>query len=66
LFLGTLFLVVAILSMIQYAAARADSNWPWMVAGIVLGIGIVGMFGVFEKKRAEMLGMVEGLRQWEA
>ncbi|MGE5610535.1 MAG: hypothetical protein ACM359_14890, partial [Bacillota bacterium] len=65
LFLGTFFLVIAIVTMIQYAATQVGSNWPWMVAGIGLGAGIVAVFAVFEKKREEMLAMVEGLKQWE-
>jgi hypothetical protein len=58
LFLGTLFLVVAISSMIHYAAVTAGSNWPWMVAGIGLGVAIVAVFGMFEKKKQEMVGEV--------
>ncbi len=49
LFLGTLFLLVAIATMVRYAQLRAQANWPWLVAGIVLGAIIVVVFALFEK-----------------
>jgi len=65
LFLGVLFLLLAIAAMIQYASRQVQSIWPWAVAGIVLGAGIVTVFALFEKKREEMLRLVGGLKQWE-
>lgn len=66
LFLGTLFLLIAVGTMIQYAAYRVGQNWPWLVAGILLGSAIIVLFALFEKKRAEMLGLVDGLKEWQA
>lgn len=65
LFLGTLFLLVAIAAMIQYATRQVHSGWPWAVAGIFLGAGIVVVFALFEKKRAQMLAMVSDLKRWQ-
>src|SRR5213075_483103 len=65
LFLGTLFLLVAIGAMIQYAAHRVGQNWPWLVAGILLGSAIIILFALFEKKRTEMLTLVDGLKEWQ-
>ncbi|HEV8290840.1 MAG TPA: hypothetical protein VGP94_02915, partial [Tepidisphaeraceae bacterium] len=65
LFLGTMFLLVAIGTMIQYAAHRVGQNWPWLVAGILLGTAIIVLFALFEKKRAEMLTLVDGLKEWQ-
>jgi len=65
LLLGTLFLLVSIGIMIQYAAHRVGQNWPWLVAGIILGSGIIVLFALFEKKRAEMLALVDGLKEWQ-
>jgi hypothetical protein len=52
--------------MIQYAAFRVGQNWPWLVAGILLGSAIIVLFALFEKKREEMLGLVDGLKEWQA
>lgn len=65
LFLGTAFLGLAIITMIYYASADLHWTWLWYVAGIVLGAGILAMFALFEKKRAEMLALVDGLKRWE-
>jgi hypothetical protein len=35
------------------------------VAGIILGSGIIVIFALFEKKRAEMLSLVDGLKEWQ-
>jgi hypothetical protein len=65
LFLGTAFLGLAIITMIYYASADLHWTWLWYVAGIVLGASILAMFALFEKKRAEMLALVDGLKRWE-
>jgi hypothetical protein len=65
LLLGTLFLLVAIATMIQYAAHQVGQNWPWLVAGILLGAAIIILFALFEKKRSEMLALVDGLKEWQ-
>jgi hypothetical protein len=51
--------------MIYYASADLHWTWLWYVAGIALGAAILVMFALFEKKRAEMLALVEGLRGWD-
>jgi len=66
LYLGTVFLVVALFTMIWYAAVELERTWIWWVCGIVTGVLIIALFGLFEKKRDEMLRMVEKLKQWEA
>ena len=65
LYLGTSFLAVSILTMIYYAWAQLHWTWIWYVAVILLGGGILILFGLFEKKRANMIGFVEGLRKWQ-
>jgi hypothetical protein len=66
LYLGTTFLIVALFTMIWHAAVEQDRTWIWWVCGIVTGILIIALFGLFEKKRDEMLRLVEKLKQWEA
>jgi hypothetical protein len=35
------------------------------VAGIVTGATIIFMFALFEKKRSEVLRVVDGLKDWQ-
>lgn len=66
LYLGTSFLVVSLVTLIWHAAVDLEQTWLWSAAGIALGVAILIVFAVFEKKRHEVLGLVERLRHWEA
>jgi hypothetical protein len=66
LLLGSVFLLLSITTMIWYASANFGWTWLWYVAGIATGATIIFMFAVFEKKRSEVLRLVEGLKEWEA
>ena len=63
--LGAVFLLLAITTMIYYASANFGWTWLWWVAGIISGMMIIATFAVFEKKRDEMLRVVEGLKEWQ-
>jgi hypothetical protein len=65
LFLGVTFLLIAIISMIWYASDNLGWTWLWWVAGIVTGALIIFTFALFEKKRGEMLQVLEDLRGWQ-
>ncbi|HSE32976.1 MAG TPA: hypothetical protein VLA93_15495 [Pyrinomonadaceae bacterium] len=65
LLLGSTFLLFSIITMIWYASANFGWTWLWYVAGIVTGATIIFMFAVFEKKRSDVLRLVDGLREWE-
>jgi hypothetical protein len=65
LLLGSVFLLLSIVTMIWYASANLGWTWLWYVAGIASGATIIFMFAVFEKKRSEVLRVVEGLKEWE-
>ncbi len=64
LFLGTAFLLVALLTMIWHAAVDLQQTWLWYVTGIVVGILIIATFAMFEKRRERVLSMVEALKSW--
>ena len=64
LFLGLTFLVLDIMSMIWYAAHDLHHTWIWYVCGIALGAAILAMFAVFEKRRNDVLAVVEHLKDW--
>ena len=65
LILGCVFLLLAITTMIYYASANLGWTWLWYVAGIITGAMIIFTFAVFEKKKEEMLRLVEGLKEWQ-
>ncbi|MFQ5732249.1 MAG: hypothetical protein ACE5KM_09875, partial [Planctomycetaceae bacterium] len=65
LYLGSSFLFLSIVSMVWHAARTIQHVWPWWVFGIVLGIAILALFGVFEKRRNDVLRAVGRLREWE-
>jgi hypothetical protein len=65
LFLGTAFLMLSIVSMVWHAARHIGHVWPWWVFSFTLGLALLIVFGVFEKKRSEVLAQIERLRQWE-
>jgi hypothetical protein len=64
LYLGIAFLVVAIMTIIWHAADQ--HTWIWWVTGIVTGALIIALFGLFEKRRDDVLRVVEELKHWQA
>jgi hypothetical protein len=65
LLLGSIFLLLSIATMINYASVNFHWTWLWYVAGIVTGAMIITTFAVFEKKRAEVLRVVDELKDWK-
>jgi hypothetical protein len=51
LFLGVGFLFLDIFSMIWHAAVNLEQTWVWYASGIVLGVAILALFAVFEKRK---------------
>ena len=64
LYLGTTFVLLSVISMVWHAQ-RAQGVWVWWAFGICLGICILVIFGLFEKKRPEITAWVRQLQQWE-
>jgi hypothetical protein len=65
LFLGITFLFLVILSMIWHAAVNLEQTWIWYVSGIVLGAAILTLFALFEKRREDLLYVIDGLKKWD-
>jgi hypothetical protein len=65
LFLGVGFVGMGVVALVGHAARQQQGNWIWPLAGIVLGLLIIVMFGVFEKRRSDILHLLEKLREWE-
>jgi hypothetical protein len=64
LFLGISFLFLDVFTMIWHAAYDLKQTWVWWVSGIVLGAAILTLFAVFEKRRNDVLHMIEEIKQW--
>lgn len=65
LYLGTTFVLLSVLSMVWHAQRAIQHVWPWWAFGIGLGICILVIFGLFEKKRPEITAWVRELQQWD-
>ncbi len=65
LYFGSLFLLIAMITMVAHAHQRLDHVWPWWAFGIGLGIAILVMFGLFEKRKNEMNVIARRLKKWE-
>jgi hypothetical protein len=65
LFLGVAFLLVDVLAMIWHAAVDRSHTWLWWASGIVLGAAILALFALFEKRRNDVVRMLDQLKQWD-
>jgi hypothetical protein len=65
LYLGTVFVLVGMVSMVAHAARSINQVWPWWAFCILVGLSILALFGWFESHRAQTLEMVARLRRWE-
>jgi hypothetical protein len=60
LLMGSIFLLLSIVTMIWYASENFGWTWLWYVFGIVTGAAIIFTFGVFEKKRHKTAADLRG------
>jgi hypothetical protein len=65
LLLGTTFLTLDILMMIWHAGVELRHTWILWASGIVLGVAILTLFGIFEKRRKDVLRLIDELKQWD-
>ncbi|MCX7423168.1 MAG: hypothetical protein NT013_27035 [Planctomycetia bacterium] len=65
LYLGASFLLLSMVSMVWHAADAINHTWPWWAFGIGLGLGVLTLFGMFERKRNDMLRLLGELKSWE-
>lgn len=65
LYLGISFLFLTVFSMIWNAAVDRHQTWVWWASGIALGMVILAVFAVFEKRRNDVLGVLERIKQWD-
>jgi hypothetical protein len=60
------FLGLSVFAMIWYAAVDLRQTWLWAASGIVAGVLILAAFALFEKRRREVMEVVERIRHWQA
>jgi hypothetical protein len=65
LLLGVGFLGVVVFAMIWHAAVDLAQTWLWWASGIALGAAILALFALFEKRRADVLRVVDEVKKWE-
>jgi hypothetical protein len=65
LFLGAGFLLLDVFAMIWHAAVDRAQTWVWYASGIVLGVAILAVFALFEKRRDDVRGVVDRVRTWD-
>lgn len=64
LFTGVAFLFLVVFAQIWHAAVDRAQTWVWWASGIVLGIAILTLFALFEKRRNDVLRVLEDLKRW--
>jgi|GEM_PF-1211137 len=65
LYLGAVFTLLAMVSMVWHAARAIEHVWPWWAFGIGMGIAILAGLALFEKNRPQVQALIARLRQWE-
>jgi hypothetical protein len=65
LFLGVSFLFLVIFTRVWHAAVDRAQTWVWWASGIVLGAAILALFAIFEKRRNDVLRLIEELKRWK-
>src|SRR5262249_6843018 len=63
LFLGFGFLFLVVFTMIWHAGRY--QTWVWWTAGVVWGAAILTLSAVFEKRRNDVLRLIEELKKWK-
>ncbi|MGE3806877.1 MAG: hypothetical protein AB7K24_19595, partial [Gemmataceae bacterium] len=64
LLLGSSFLTLVVFTMIWYAGVERQQMWIVYAFGIVLGAAILTLFGIFEKRRNDVLRVLDDLKRW--
>jgi hypothetical protein len=65
LFIGVSFLLLDVFTMIWHAAVDRYHTWVWWASGIVLGAAILALFALFEKRRNDVLRLIDEIKRWD-
>jgi hypothetical protein len=50
--------------MIWHAPVGEHQVWVWWTSGIVLGAAIITLFAIFEKRRNDVLRVLDEMKKW--
>ena len=64
-YLGTAFLLVVIVRMVSYAAHDLGQTWVWYAFCVALGLAIIALFAVFEKRREDLQAARRRFEKWD-
>ena len=64
LLLGVTFLFLDVFAQIWHAAVDRAQTWVWWASGIALGAAILTLFALFEKRRNDVLKVLDALKRW--
>jgi hypothetical protein len=64
LYLGSGFLVLVVFRMIWHAAVEREQTWIWWACGILLGVAVLALFGLLERRGQKAREALERFRQW--
>lgn len=65
LYVGTLFVLVGVLSMVWHAQAAMNEVWPWWAFGITSGLLILAGLTMIEKKKPQIRRLSQRLAGWQ-
>ncbi len=66
LYLGTLFVLLGVTSMVWHAQRSIDQVWPWWVFGITTGICLLAALMSIEKNKGKLQAISARLATWES
>jgi hypothetical protein len=64
LFLGVTSLSLDLFAQIWHAAVGRAQTWAWWASGLVLGAAVLTLLALFEKRRNDVLKVLDALRRW--
>ena len=65
LYLGTIFVLLGVTSMVWHAGQAIDAVWPWWVFGIMSGLILLSALAGIEKHRDKLQRWSDELARWE-
>ncbi len=66
LYLGTVFVMLGVMSMVWHAQRSIDQVWPWWVFGITTGVCLLAGLMSLEKNKGKLQEFSARLKAWEA
>lgn len=63
-YLGASFLALVIVSLVWFAAVDLGNTWIWYAAAVALGLALLALFGVFERRRQDLERALREFKQW--